>query len=302
MSAFAHGEIPGSVPIRRDIVDAHQHVWSLSNPFHHWPDAGQGTLYRDYGVQDWASVAEPSGVTCSVLVQAQEDWRETLWLLSLAAHTPTIAGVVVWVDLADAEAPARIAWLAAQPKLKGVRPMLQDMADEDWLLSSDLRPALNALCGHGLRLDALIRPRHLDMLQRFRREWPTLSLVIDHGAKPDMTGSGFAFWRDAMARLSDLGVACKLSGLHTELPPGSDDSRLAPFIETLLTLFPDRLLWGSDWPVCLLAGKTYGETLAHARAIVGRLAPVRAGSIFSGAARRFYGLDGPGILPGLIRM
>ncbi|WP_438383132.1 amidohydrolase family protein [Asaia sp. BMEF1] len=293
MSTIAVASRSGFSPLLSaiDIVDAHQHVWSLSNPFHSWPDAELGGLYCDYGMQDWAAVAHSAGVTRSVLVQAQEDWRETLWMLSLAARHPTIAGVVGWIDLTHTEAPERIAWLAGQPGLKGVRPMLQDMEDEDWLLSPELRPALKALCRHGLRLDALIRPRHLDMLCRFRRAWPELPLVIDHGAKPDMTGGGFSFWRDAMARLSDLGVACKFSGLQTELPSGGDEMLLAPFVETLLTLFPERLLWGSDWPVCLLTGKTYGDTLDFARNSVSHFARDRAESIFSDASVAFYGLD-----------
>lgn len=277
------------------MIDAHQHVWALSNAFHGWPDATLGVIHRDFGPGDWREAAHAAGVSRSILVQAQEDWRETLWLLALAERHPEIAGVVGWVDLADAEAPERIALLARHPRCKGLRPMLQDMADPGWLLSPGLRPAFHAMIRHGMRLDALVRPVHLPMLHRFRHAWPDLPLVIDHAGKPSPDGAGYDDWQESMVRLSDLGVACKFSGLLTELTPDEEEALLEPFVRTLLSLFPDRLLWGSDWPVCLLADRSYAETLAFARDAVAAHAPERAGSIFAGAAAAFYGLDGRGL-------
>jgi len=272
------------------IIDSHHHLWARTNAFHQWPGFQQVRIFRDYLPDDFARVSRPSGVTGSIVVQAQEDIRETFWLLSLAEQHDWIAGVVGWVDFSSTEAPELIGRLARYPKLKALRPMLQDMDDVDWLLSREVMPALWALAQNGLRLDALVRPRHLNMIRRFCRLWDEIPVVIDHAAKPDLSGAGFDHWCEAMNDLSEHGVACKFSGLHTELPLGGKQALLVPFVETLFSLFSDRLMWGSDWPVCLLAQDDYEDTLTYARNVVSENVPERGRSIFADSAIAFYGL------------
>ncbi|MEP9400459.1 amidohydrolase family protein [Sphingomonas silueang] len=273
------------------IIDAHMHCWSPAAPGHAWPTAELPALHRDFGIDDLAVAAgeaPPAGV---VLVQAQPNDAGTDWLLALAAREALVLGVVGWVDLADAAAPGRIAALANDPKLRGVRPMLQGIADTDWLLRDDLAPAIAALIEHGLRLDALVQPRHLPMLARFADRWPELPVVIDHAAKPGTAHGGLDPWRAEIAALAARGLWCKLSGLRTEQPPGEDADALAPYVDHLVATFGERLMWGSDWPVLTLSGDGYGQWLAVADRLAGLDGAARA-RLFAGSASEFYGLRG----------
>lgn len=273
------------------MIDAHCHVWRLGCNDCTWPPPALAAIHRDWLLDDWQDDAAPLAVERAIVVQSQPSARDTAWLLALARDDARVAGVVGWVDFAAADAPSRIAALALHPKLRGLRPMLHDLPADDWITSPALAPATRAMITHGLCFDALVRPRHLPHLLRFAERNPQLTIVIDHAAKPDVAGAAREPWRGWMARLAALPqVYCKLSGLVTEAGPGWREADLRPCVEHLLDVFgPQRLLWGSDWPVVNLAAD-YARWFHVADALTG-LTGVQRAALFGGTAARVYGIE-----------
>ena len=272
------------------VIDAHQHFWSLSTPGHEWPTAREAPILRDFGPGDLAAEAAGVELAGTVLVQSQPTDADTDWILALARDTSMVAAVVGWVDFAAPNAPDRIAGLYHDPKLRGLRPMLQSISDTDWLLQDAIRPALEAMVASGLRLDALVQPRHLPMLARLAKRHPDLPIVIDHAAKPRADQGMLDPWRAEIKALADLGLYCKLSGLRTEQAAGQPADALMPYVEHLVAAFGDRLMWGSDWPVLHLAGDDWRCWLDDAvRLSISAGAEPRR--LFAGAATDFYALE-----------
>lgn len=272
------------------LIDAHQHFWRVGENGFSWPTPDLATIHRDFGPADLAAVGAPVGLTGCVLVQSQPDERDTDWLLELATDEPLVLGVVGWVDLASPDAPARIARLSQNPKLRGLRPMLQSLDDDAWIAAPGLDPALDAMVAHGLSLDALVLTRHLPHLLTLARRRPELAIVIDHGAKPPIAvGDEDGAWARGVAALAaQPQVFCKLSGLLTEAAPGQGVQALSPYVAHLVAAFgPERLMWGSDWPVLNLAGD-YGGWLALARDLSGLTDSADLAALFGGTSRRFY--------------
>lgn len=272
------------------LIDAHQHVWRLDAPGHVWPQADLPALYRDFGPGDFWRLAEPLGVSGTVLIQSQPNPGDTEWLLDVAATDPRVLGVVGWVDLLAPDAPAQIASLATAPKLRGLRPMLQDLP-VDWICNPALTPAIEAMLTAGLRFDALVRPGHLASLVRFAARWPALPIIVDHAAKPEIASGMCKAWREELTGLAALPqVFCKLSGLVTEKAATQPNSAVTPWIEEMFFLFGrDRLVWGSDWPVLTLASD-YASWLNLARRAIQILDPTAEASVFGGNALSFYGV------------
>lgn len=264
------------------IIDAHVHLWQIGQHDCVWPGPDLAAIYRDFTLDDLAAILQAHGVQSAIIVQSQESQADTFWLLERARPSPLIAAVIGWVDLT---APAAIDRLVEAGPLAGVRPMVQDRPDS-FYDDPALEPGLAQLVERGLVLDALVRPRHLPALLRLARRHPTLSIVIDHGAKPEVGEGLLADWLTAMQELAACpNVACKLSGLLTEMTP----TATIACIEKLAELFgPDRLIWGSDWPVVTLAG-SYGDWLSLCREAV---PSALHGQIFAGNAARIYGLEG----------
>ena len=273
------------------LIDAHQHYWRIGENGHEWPTPDLATIYRNFAPNDWEQAARPTGTTGSIVVQSQPSDLDTEWLLQLAVATPSIKAVVGWTDLKAPDAVAKVARLGQQAKLKGLRPMLQNLPDDDWITDPALDPAVSAMIDGGLRFDALLFTRHLSHLHGFASRWPDLPIVIDHGAKPPIAEGVFDPWREQMARLADLpNVMCKLSGLFTEQAPGQSREAVTPYVRHLCDLFgPERLMWGSDWPVLLLAGE-YAEWYDLAGELSGFDAEGLS-QLFGGTAVRFYGID-----------
>lgn len=271
------------------LIDAHQHFWRVGQNGFAWPTPDLVPIHRDFEPADLSEIAAPLGLTGSVLVQSQADDRDTDWLLRLAEHEPLVLAVVGWVDLASASAADRIAALARRPKLRGLRPMLQDLADDARIADPELDPALDAMVAHGLSLDALVQARHLPHLLTLARRRPDLPIVIDHGAKPPIASGAFQAWADAITALAARPqVHCKLSGLLTEAAPGQAPEDLAPYVRHLVSAFgAERLMWGSDWPVLNLAGD-YAGWLALARILSGLTNPSDLAALFGGTCRQFY--------------
>jgi L-fuconolactonase len=273
-------------------IDAHQHVWSLARGDYGWLTPAQPTLHRDYSLADVAPLCERAGVAGAVLVQAAPTVAETRYLLDLARSSDAfVRGVVGWADLASPDAIPALRRLARDPLLKGVRPMLQDEPDPAWILRPDVARTLDALPRLGLRFDALIRPAQLPALLRMLERHPDLAVVIDHAAKPDIASGMWAPWADLMraASLSPR-VRCKVSGLVTEAGSGWTIDQMRRYVDFLAESFgPQRLMWGSDWPVVNLNG-TYQSWFAATVALTAGWSGEDRAALMGGTARRFYGL------------
>lgn len=270
-------------------IDGHHHVWRLARGDYGWltPDL---PIHRDFGLDDLRPLL--GDITGTVLVQAAPTEAETHFMLETArASSGLVRGVVGWTDLAAPDAPDRIAALAADPLLRGLRPMLQDIADTDWILQDAIAPALRAMTAAGLRFDALVTPRHLPVLPDLMARHPDLPVVIDHGAKPDIASGGFQPWADGIARIArDTPAFCKLSGLATEAAPGWRTDDLRRYVDHLLACFgPARLMWGSDWPVVNLAGGFIAWRAASLD-LLGALSTPEQDLILGGTAIAFYDL------------
>lgn len=275
------------------MIDAHQHFWRIGAHGCQWPTPDLA-IYRDYLPQDLAPLVHENGISGTVLVQSQESDADTDFLLALAAQSPLVKGVVGWVDMASPLAEARIEALAKNPKLRGLRPMLQGLAEDSWILNPQLEPALSAMKASGLSLDALVYTRHLPYLRIFARRHPSLPIVIDHGAKPAIGGDEFATWAGAMEAMAELpNVYCKLSGLVTEAINAEAVARLKPYVDHLYQCFGSaRLMWGSDWPVVQLAPacNSYSEWLDYAQRLVPFASKAELDDVFINTATNFYRL------------
>jgi L-fuconolactonase len=270
-------------------IDAHQHFWQLAARAGAWPPPELSTIHRDFGPEDLTCLLMKHGVDATVLVQSMPNEADTHFMLDLAQRHGFIAAVVGWTDLKAPDAPARIAALAAHPKLRGLRPMLQDLADDNWIDDPLLAPAVRAMLEHGLTFDALVLPRQLRGLLAFARRHPELPIVIDHLAKPAMDGQPDARWLDDMAQLAALPqVHCKLSGMVTEAGPGWTVAQLRPFASHVLEVFGwQRVMWGSDWPVIRLAAD-YGAWVEASKALLAHLDEAQRDAVFRHNAARFY--------------
>jgi len=278
-------------------IDAHQHFWRLADRQGAWPPPQLAAIYRDFYPEDLGSLLYQNGVTATVLVQSMPNEADTHFMLDLSDRYTFIGAVVGWADLKAPDAPQRIAALAAHPKLRGLRPMLQDLDDDAWIDDPALAPAVAAMLQHGQRFDALVLPRHLPALLEFVRRFPQLPVVIDHLAKPAMHGQPDAQWLQDMERLaSHPQVHCKLSGMVTEAGPAWTVEQLRPYAQHVLQVFgAQRVMWGSDWPVLRLAAD-YGAWLDATEALLEQLDPAQKKSVLGLNAQRFYGIAHPGAL------
>ena len=270
-------------------IDAHQHFWSLARGDYGWLTPALGPIHRDFGPADLAPLLAAHGIERTILVQAAPTEAETAYLLDIAAQTPFVAGVIGWTDFDAPDAANRIAALAADPLLVGLRPMVQDIADDNWLARPSLAPAFEAMIANGLVFDALLKPRHIPAMLALLERHPDLACVIDHGAKPDLISSDLTAWRDGISALAKHpGLTCKLSGLVTEAGPDWTLATLRPVVDHLLATFgPERLIFGSDWPVVTLRA-SYAQWVESAETLLADLAATQRIAVFGDNVQRHY--------------
>lgn len=272
-------------------IDAHQHFWRYAPATHAWIDDAMRSLRRDFLPGDLAPLLRGSGFDGCVAVQAAQEIAETEWLLSLADAHPFIRGVVGWADLCAVGVREQLARLAAHPRLCGVRHVVQSEAD-GFMLRADFRRGIAALEEFGLAYDILIYARQLPEAMSLVEAFPRQRFVIDHIAKPDIRAREIDAWRRGIAAIAaHPNVECKLSGMVTEADWDAwTPADLEPYIDAVFASFgPARLMIGSDWPVCTLAG-TYASVMAPAIARVDALAPADRDAVLGGNAARFYRL------------
>lgn len=283
-------------------LDAHCHIWALDRGDYGWLDRSNpafGPIAQDFGVRDLSERLDQAQIGRAIVVQAAPTLAETHWLLAQARGCKTIAGIVGWADLTQPDIGATLRALAGDPALRGIRPMLQDITPDDWLLTAPHSGWVQAMQDNDLRFDALVLPQHLDTLLRFCLRHPDLPVVIDHAAKPALSAPRddprHGLWREGMMRLArDTGACCKLSGLLTELAPTDLPKArdiLFPVMDALLDWFgPARLMWGSDWPVLRLAGSYRGWHALFATWLA-QLPDADRAQITGQTAARFYGVQ-----------
>jgi L-fuconolactonase len=282
------------------IVDAHHHLWDPAARRHAWLDA-LPQIHGPFPLAGYQAAAAAEGVTASVLVQVLHSSEETAEFLAVAAGSaeggaPLIAGVVGWADLTRADLGDELARLRGLPggdRLVGLRHLAQDEPDPDWLERPGVKRGLRAVGAAGLAFDLLVRPAQLPAALRTAAELADVRFVLDHGAKPEIAAGRIEPWAGLVGALAGLpNVACKLSGLVTEAGAGWRAADLLPYVDRLLDSFgPGRLMFGSDWPVCLLA-TSYHEVVALARdTLGGRLSPGERDAVFGANAAGVYGLS-----------
>lgn len=278
-------------------IDAHQHFWRPARGDYDWMPKDNATLNRAYAPGDLAPDLARHGIAGTVLVQAAASVEETEYMLGLADATPFIKGVVGWIDFEDPSQRTHLDRLAAHPAFCGVRPMIQDIPNLDWMLHDDVQWAYGALIDLDLTFDALGFPQHTPNFLTLATRYPEMRVVFDHCMKPRIrdaqAGSdAFTTWAAGMTRLAEETRGCvKLSGLVTEADDGWTLDDIGPFARHVLDVFgADRVMWGSDWPVCRLQAE-YGDWHDMAQALTGHLSDAERAQVFGGTAARFYRLD-----------
>jgi len=274
-------------------IDAHQHFWRYRPEEYPWITDKLAAIRRDYMPSDLRPLLEAAGFQGCVAVQARPTLEETRWLLRLAEEHSFIQGVVGWVDLTADDVRGQLEPFARHPRLKGIRHLLQDEPDDAYMLRPDFRRGLRILGEFGLTYDLLVFPRHLPYAVRLVQELDEQPFVVDHLAKPPIKAKEISPWREEIRRLAHFdNVYCKLSGMVTEADWSAwRPEDFTPYLDVVLEAFgPKRLMIGSDWPVCTLAGE-YEPVMAIVIDYISRLSQDEQEAILGENAVRFYKLD-----------
>lgn len=277
-------------------IDAHQHYWQPLRGDYDWMPKDDPVLARSYGPADLAGELAAAGIDRTVLVQAAATVAETEYMLGIADATPSVAAVVGWIDFEDRAQLKHLERLRHHPKFVGVRPMIQDIPDVDWMLRDEVQWAYAALADLDLTFDALGFSRHLGNFLTLLKRHPRLRVVVDHCMKPQVRDHGtpreeLAAWAEGLRRIAgETEACCKLSGLVTEAGADWSVAALAPYAAAVLEAFgPARVMWGSDWPVCRLRA-SYQAWHAAAQALCAGCSAAERAAVFGGTAARFYRL------------
>ena len=273
-------------------VDSHQHFWQLSRGDYSWLTPELTVLYQDFLPEQLSPELSTNGVKQTLLVQAADNEEETHFLLELASNTATVAGVVGWIDMEDPLAITKLESLTKNAYFKGIRPMLQDIDDVNWVLKDKFTPIFQFMAAKQLTFDALIRDVHLSNIHILACRHPSLNIVIDHCAKPDLSKVPSEFWKKRLANVAVCkNVFIKLSGLLTEAPQGQVTvDVIQPFFDHIMDVFgPNRIIWGSDWPVIKLNGD-YDTWVSLTQSLLNNHSVEDKRNIWADNARNFYRL------------
>ena len=271
-------------------VDSHHHLWDLGRFEYTWMPPGPSVLRRNYLPDDLKPILDRNNVSKTVVVQAHQSVEETNFLLDLADANEFIAGVVGWVDLSSPDVGAVLDGLAGRPGLVGIRHLVHDEPDDAWLSRDDVAGGLRELAEHGLTYDLLVTPRHLKHVPPLAERVPELRMVVDHIAKPLIAAGEMEPWAADLAAVAAIpGIYCKVSGMFTEADQsGWTVEDLKPYVAHMVEHFGlDRLMWGSDWPVSLLAA-SYEQVLTVALDAVGPISEGDRAKLMGRNAIDFY--------------
>ncbi|UNT00460.1 amidohydrolase family protein [Streptomyces tubbatahanensis] len=281
------------------VVDAHHHVWDLSVRDQPWISGpAMAPLRRSFSAAEFAGEARAASVTASVLVQTVTEARETPELLALAAGSDLIAAVVGWTDLTAVGVAEELSRLRALPGgrfLRGIRHQVQGEPDPEWLVRPDVLRGLRAVAAGGLSYDLVVLPHQLPAAERAAAAVPELTFALDHLGKPPLATGETRAWEAGLRRLAALpNTVAKLSGLVTEADWDTwTVEELRGCVDAALDAFgPQRVMFGSDWPVCTLAAR-YADVMATTRTLTAALGPSEQAQVWSGTAARTYGLSTP---------
>jgi L-fuconolactonase len=273
-------------------LDAHQHFWSYDAAQYPWIPPGS-PLHRGWLPDDLAELQKPLGFDGSIAVQARQVVGESDWLLGLADKHANVKGVVGWVDLRSDRVEADLARLAAHPKFVGVRHVVQEEPDDDFMLGQDFQRGISKLAAYGLTYDILIYPRQLAAATRLAENFPQQPFVLDHLAKPQIKDGIIEPWKSQLRRLAQLpNIHCKVSGMLTEADHQTwQAEQFRPYLDTVFEAFgPSRLMYGSDWPVCLFAG-SYAQAYRLVDDYARGLTDAERAGLFGANCARFYFAD-----------
>ncbi len=276
---------------RKMKLDSHQHFWSYNAAQYPWIPKGS-PLHRDWLPHDLAPLLLAAGFDGCVAVQARQSLEETRWLLALADRAPIVRGVVGWVDLRSEFIGAQLAEFSRHAKFRGVRHVVQDEPDADFILGAEFQRGIAALHEFGLAYDLLIFPNKLAAAIELARKFPDQPFVLDHIAKPPIKDGALSPWRERIRELAKApNVFCKISGMVTEADHAHwKTADFAPFLDVVFAAFgEDRVMFGSDWPVCLLAAE-YARVFALVNDFAAQFPAAAREKLFGGNAARFYGI------------
>ena len=272
-------------------VDSHQHFWKLSRGDYSWMTPDMKKLYKDFFPSDLEPLIKEKNISKTIIVQAADTVAETEFTLKLAEDHEFVAGVVGWVDLESPKTKETIDKLCESKFLKGVRPMIHDIENDEWMLQDNLKENINYLATKNLTFDALVRPQHLKHLIKFVQKFDFLPIVIDHIAKPKILNSEIDEWKKDMQALSGYqNVFCKFSGILTEVGENYSKTQIEPYVDFILNLFsPNKIMWGSDWPVLTMA-ENYSNWFDLAMDCCNNFSESEKNMIFANTAKNFYNI------------
>jgi L-fuconolactonase len=273
-------------------IDSHQHFWIYNPTDYEWIDDSMAALRRDFLPQHLKPELESNGFRGSIAVQARQTLQETRWLLQLAQDSPWILGVVGWVDLRSQDVRSQLKTLVRNPKLVGIRHVVQSEPDDRFLLQTDFLRGISALEEFDLAYDILIYTKHLPVAAEFVKRFPRQRFVLDHMAKPPIKSGQIDSWAKGISRLAEFpNVMCKMSGLVTEADWNHwTPEQIIPFLDVAFEAFgPDRLMIGSDWPVCLVAA-SYANAIDVMKNYIAHKNPDCQDRVLGGNAQRFWHL------------
>lgn len=274
------------------IIDSHQHFWVYNEQKHDWIDDTMSAIRRNFLPEDLKAIYEAEGIDGCVAVQADQTLEETDFLLQLSEQHDFIKGVVGWIDLRAENLEAQLSKYEGEEKLKGFRHVVQGEPDHNFLLRPDFLNGISLLEKHNYTYDILIFPHQLGAALEFVKRFPKQKFVIDHIAKPYIKDGFFDGWAALIREIGKYeNVFCKLSGIVTEADYKTwTPEQINPYMDVVMEAFgPERLLFGSDWPVCLVAGN-YSEIKTLTTNYIAKLTPVEQAKIMGNNAIHFYNL------------